>query len=51
MDAAADGKVPESRNLTPLKDVTAQINTVSKKNPDILMILLNDRDKAWHDLY
>lgn len=51
MDEAADGKVPASRNLTPLKDVTAQINTVSKKNPDILMILLNDRDKAWHDLY
>lgn len=51
MDEAAAGKVPESRNLTPLKDVTAQINTVSKKNPDILMISLNDRDKAWHDLY
>lgn len=45
------GKVPNSRNLTPMKGVTAQINLVSKKNPDILMILLNDRDKAWHDLY
>jgi dipeptidyl aminopeptidase/acylaminoacyl peptidase len=51
MDNATAGKVPESRNLTPLKEVTAQINIVSKKNPDILMIGLNDRDKAWHDLY
>jgi dipeptidyl aminopeptidase/acylaminoacyl peptidase len=51
MATAADGKVPEARNLTPLKEVTAQINIVSKKNPDLLMIGLNDRDKAWHDLY
>lgn len=43
--------VPESRNLTPLKDVTAQIYMVSRKDPDLLMIGLNDRDKAWHDLY
>lgn len=48
---AAAGTVPASRNLTPLKDVTAQINLVSKKNPDLLMVSLNDRDKAWHDLY
>lgn len=43
--------IPTSRNLTPLKDVTAQIYMVSRKNPDLLMIGLNDRDKAWHDLY
>lgn len=43
--------VPESRNLTPLKDVVAHIYMVSKKDPDLLMIGLNDRDKAWHDLY
>ncbi|WP_281323502.1 S9 family peptidase [Flavobacterium aestivum] len=50
-DKTAVGKIPESRNLTPLKDVAAQIHTVSKKNPDLLMVGLNDRDKAWHDLY
>jgi dipeptidyl aminopeptidase/acylaminoacyl peptidase len=50
-DKGTAGKVPESRNLTPLKEVAAQIYTVSKKNPDLLMIGLNDRDKAWHDLY
>jgi dipeptidyl aminopeptidase/acylaminoacyl peptidase len=42
---------PEVTNLTPLEDVTAQIFLVSKINPSIIMIGLNDRDKAWHDLY
>lgn len=46
-----EGGVPESRNLTPLKDVAAQISHVSLNNPDMLMVSLNDRDKAWHDLY
>lgn len=44
-------KVPESKNLTPQNEVNAKIFMVSKKNPDLLMIGLNDRDKAWHDLY
>ncbi|MDR4950659.1 alpha/beta fold hydrolase [Chryseobacterium sp. ES2] len=43
--------VPESRNITPLKDVTASIYLASRKDPDLLMIGLNNRDKAWHDLY
>ncbi len=50
--AEADGKnVPNSRNLTPKNEVTAQIYQVSKNNPDLMFIGLNDRDKAWHDLY
>lgn len=49
---AQNGKaVPESRNLTPLEDVTAQIYNVSDRDPDLLMVGLNDRDKSWHDLY
>lgn len=48
----AEGKeTPESRNLTPLKDVTARIVHASQLNPDLLWVGLNDRDKAWHDLY
>jgi len=43
--------VPESRNLTPLEDVTAQIMHISQEDPDRLWVALNDRDKAWHDLY
>ena len=51
MASAEANKVPVSRNLTPLKGIAARINLVSKKNPDLMMVLLNDRDKAWHDLY
>ena len=43
--------VPVSRNLSPMKDVRVQIYEVSEKNPNILWIGINDRDKAWHDLY
>jgi len=47
-----DGQeTPQARNLTPLKDVTAQIAHISRNNPDVLWVGLNDRDKAWHDLY
>ena len=48
----AEGEAtPESRNLTPLKDVTAQIMHASQNDPDLLWVGLNDRDKAWHDLF
>ena len=43
--------VPQSRNLTHKDGVRAYIYNVSKKNPDLLWIGLNDRDPAWHDLY
>jgi dipeptidyl aminopeptidase/acylaminoacyl peptidase len=48
--AEADG-VPASRNLTDREEVTAQIYNISQNNPDLMFIGLNDRDKAWHDLY
>lgn len=48
---ATDKDMPESRNLTPLKGVRAQIQHASQNNPDLLWVGLNDRDKAWHDLY
>ena len=50
-EEAAKGSVPESRNLTNYEDVTAQIYQVSDLNHDLLFIGLNNRDKAWHDLY
>jgi dipeptidyl aminopeptidase/acylaminoacyl peptidase len=43
--------VPVARNLTPNDKVKAEIFAVSKKNPDILWVGLNDRDAKWHDLY
>ena len=51
MAKVAANSVPPSRNLTPLKEITAQIQSVSIINPDLMMVSLNDRDKAWHDLY
>ncbi len=47
----AGKKVPESRNLTPMKNVTAQLMHASQKNPDLLWVGLNNRDEAWHDLF
>lgn len=51
MAKPVSNSVPISRNITPLKDISAQIDLVSIKNPDLLMVSLNDKDKAWHDLY
>lgn len=48
---AEENGVPTSRDLTPNEKVRAMIYQVSKKNPDVLMVGLNDRDPAYHDLY
>ena len=42
---------PPSRDLTGLKGVRVSIYDLPKNSPDIAFIGLNDRDKAWHDLY
>jgi len=42
---------PENRNLTPNDKISVQIYAVSHKDPDQLMIGINDRDPKWHDLY
>src|SRR5262249_500377 len=42
---------PKARNLTDLKNVTAQIYAVPKSDPDLMYVGINDRDQAWHDLY
>ena len=48
---AAGEEAPPSRDLTGLKGVRVMIYAAPKSDPDILFIGLNDRDKAWHDLY
>ncbi len=47
----AGSPVPAARNLTDVKGVRAQIYAVPESDPDLLYVGLNDRDKAWHDLY
>ncbi len=44
-------KVPAARNLTDVKEVRAFIYAVPESDPDTIYVGLNDRDKAWHDLY
>src|SRR5262249_19036986 len=41
----------ETKDLTPLKDVRAEIDNVSHKFPTELLVGLNDRDPRFHDLY
>jgi dipeptidyl aminopeptidase/acylaminoacyl peptidase len=48
---AAGSPVPKARNVTDLKGVRVVIYAVPKSDPDVAYIGLNDRDKAWHDLY
>ena len=51
-DSPAAGKdAPPARNLTEAKGVRAFIYAVPIKQPDVILIGLNDRDAAWHDLY
>ena len=48
---AAGAEAPVSRDLTGLKGVRVMIYAVPRAKPDLVYIGLNDRDKAWHDLY
>jgi dipeptidyl aminopeptidase/acylaminoacyl peptidase len=48
---AAGSRVPAARNLTDLQNVRATLYAVPKSDPDIIYIGINDRDRAWHDLY
>ena len=43
--------IPTNRALTDYKGVRTIIYSIPKSDPDALYIGLNDRDKAWHDLY
>jgi dipeptidyl aminopeptidase/acylaminoacyl peptidase len=48
---AAGAEAPASRDLTGLKGVRVELFDLPKSDPDVAYIGLNDRDKAWHDLY
>lgn len=47
----AGTEAPPSRDLTGLKGVRVALYDVPKHKPDVVYVGLNDRDKAWHDLY
>ena len=48
---SAGSDVPTARNLTAAKGVRAEIEGVPYGDPDALYVGINERDKAWHDLY
>jgi dipeptidyl aminopeptidase/acylaminoacyl peptidase len=51
-EAPASGQdVPAARNLSDAKGIRAMIYSVPRNDTDAIYIGLNDRDKAWHDLY
>lgn len=49
--AAPGADAPAARDLTGVKGIQIQIYSLPKNDPDVAYIGLNDRDKAWHDLY
>ncbi|MBX3415491.1 MAG: S9 family peptidase [Pirellulales bacterium] len=48
---AVDLKTGKTTDLTPLEKVAAQIEGVSHKFPNEILIGLNDRDPQFHDIY
>jgi dipeptidyl aminopeptidase/acylaminoacyl peptidase len=47
----ADTGVPPARDLTPYENVQARIAAVPERTPGTILVALNDRDPALHDLY
>ena len=50
-EAIATNTIPEARDLTPMDEVRAFIYRLPKSNHNQIYVGINDRDKAWHDLY
>ncbi len=49
-EAGPDG-VPVARDLTPYENMRAMIDSLPKANPDTMLVAMNDRDPALHDMY
>jgi len=48
---ATSADAPAARNLTNAQKVRTFIYAVPESEPDVIYVGLNDRDRAWHDLY
>jgi dipeptidyl aminopeptidase/acylaminoacyl peptidase len=48
---AVDIDAPNVRDLSPVPGVQARIQEASLDHPGVLALAINDRDKAWHDIY
>ncbi len=43
--------VPPARDLTPIEGITARIYAVPEDTPNEMIVGINDRDPAYHDVY
>jgi len=50
-DPEKDTGVPPAQDLTPIEGIRANIYSLPKDNPQEIIVGLNDRDKAYHDVY
>jgi dipeptidyl aminopeptidase/acylaminoacyl peptidase len=48
---SVDVETAKQLDLTPFKDVQAQVVGGSHRRPNVVLIALNDREPEWHDLY
>ncbi|MCD9032510.1 S9 family peptidase [Luteimonas sp. Y-2-2-4F] len=48
---AVDLTSGESRDLTPYARTRASVMGVSARQPDAVLVGMNDRDRQWHDVY
>ncbi|HSM37131.1 MAG TPA: alpha/beta fold hydrolase [Longimicrobiales bacterium] len=48
---AVGGTIPEARDLTPVEGVRAVIYSTPENTPGEIIVGLNDRDAAYHDVY
>jgi len=48
---APGSEAPAARNITQASGVRTVVYAVPRSEPDVIYIGVNDRDKAWHDLY
>jgi dipeptidyl aminopeptidase/acylaminoacyl peptidase len=48
---APGSEAPPARDLTGVKGAVVRLYSVPKNDLDVMYIGLNDRDKAWHNLY
>jgi dipeptidyl aminopeptidase/acylaminoacyl peptidase len=46
-----EANVPQARDLTPVPGVRAQILSMPRSLPDVMMVGLNERDPRFHDIY
>ena len=49
-EVGEDG-VPAARDLTPVDGIRAQIYSVPKNAPDVILVGMNNRDPRYHDIY